>query len=259
MKKIVCLKHGNKYDASFVNILYAMCKKHSTVPFEMVCITEKSEGLDPAIKIYQCPDWGVHGERKAWWYKVFMFSPEFQNYCGDEFIFFDLDVVIFGNIDKLWDFKPKEFVVINDFNRCRINPWHVRNSSVMKFNVNCENQLWKKFNENKNNVINRMHGDQDYVTRELPHSNMWPRDWIMSYKWEMGVHVRKDSFPGRHNIIEGRTEKTTTMNIRNGKKVWETTYSKPKITSETCVAVFHGRPFPDECMEDPLVADNWRL
>jgi hypothetical protein len=49
------------------------------------------------------------------------------------------------------------------------------------------------------------------------------------------------------------------MNIKDGKKVWETTYSKPKITSETCVAVFHGRPLPDECMEDPLVADNWRL
>jgi hypothetical protein len=75
----------------------------------------------------------------------------------------------------------------------------------------------------------------------------------------MGVHVRKKEFPGRHNIIEGRTEKITTMRITNGIKTWETIYTKPKITTETCVAVFHGRPLPNECMEDPLVADNWRI
>ena len=133
MKKFVCLKHGNKYDGKYVNILYSMAKKHSTVPFEFVCITERPHGLDPAIKVYPCPDWGVAGERKGWWYKVMLFQPQFQEAMGDEFIFFDLDVVIFNNIDKLWEHKPNEFVVIQDFNRCRIKNWHVRNSSVMKF------------------------------------------------------------------------------------------------------------------------------
>ena len=91
MRKYVCLKHGNKYNGEYVNKLYRMCKKHTTMPFEFVCITEKSDGLDPNIQIYPCPDWGVAGERKSWWYKVMLFEPKFQEAMGDEFIFFDLD------------------------------------------------------------------------------------------------------------------------------------------------------------------------
>ena len=74
MKKFVCLKHGNKYPGKYVNILYQMVKRHSTLPFEFVCITENPNDLDPAIKTYQCPDWGVAGERKGWWYKVMLLS-----------------------------------------------------------------------------------------------------------------------------------------------------------------------------------------
>ena len=259
MKKFVCLKHGNKYPGKYVNILYSMVKRQSTVPFEFVCITENPNDLDPAIKTYPCPDWGVAGERKGWWYKVMLFQPQFQEAMGDEFIFFDLDVVIFHNIDKLWDYKPNEFVVIQDFNRCRIKNWQVRNSSVMKFHVGCENQVWEEFNKNKMAVINRMHGDQDWVTKMLPQSNMWPRDWIMSYKWEMGVHVRKPEFGQRHHIIDGRTIVENTLVIKDGVKQNVTTYKKPPTTEETCIAVFHGRPNPEQCIEDPLVADNWRL
>jgi len=259
MKKIVCLKHGNKYDSRYVNILHAMCKKHSTIPFEMVCITDNPAGLNDDIKVYKCPDWGIAGDRKAWWYKVFLFSPKFQQWCGDEFIFFDLDVVIFNNIDKLWSHHPNTFVVIHDFNRCRMKNWKVRNSSVMKFGVNCENQLWEKFNQNHAAQINRMQGDQDYVTKELPESKMWPADWVMSYKWEMGVHVRKPEFGQRAHIIEGRTEIVKSLTVQDGKKIWTTEYKKPKITEHTCVAVFHGRPNPEQCLDDPLVAENWRL
>ena len=68
----------------------------------------------------------------------------------------------------------------------------------MKFGVNCENQLWEKFNQNHAAQINKMQGDQDYVTKELPESKMWPADWVMSYKWEMGVHVRKPEFGGQN-------------------------------------------------------------
>ena len=60
-----------------------MVKRHSTVPFEFVCITENPNDLDPAIKTYQCPDWGVAGERKGWWYKVMLFQPQFQEAMGD--------------------------------------------------------------------------------------------------------------------------------------------------------------------------------
>ena len=37
---IVCLKHGAKYSADYVNRLYNMTKRHCTVPFTFVCFTD---------------------------------------------------------------------------------------------------------------------------------------------------------------------------------------------------------------------------
>ena len=67
----------------------------------------------------------------------------------------------------------------------------------------------------------------------------------------MGVHVRKPEFGQRHHIIDNRTIVENTLVIKNGVKQNVTTYKKPSITEETCVAVFHGRPNPEQCMEDP--------
>ena len=194
---------------------------------------------------------------KTWWNKVHMFRDDIG--LEGRIVFMDLDVVIINNIDHLWDFEGDAFVIIQDFNRCRIKNWKVRNSSVMKFYPGCENQVWHEFDKHKMDVINRMHGDQDWVTKMLPNSNMWPRDWIMSYKWEMGVHVRKPEFGQRHHIIDGRTIVENTLVIKDGVKQNVTTYKKPPTTEETCVAVFHGRPNPEQCTEDPLVGDNWKL
>lgn len=51
-KTIVCLKWGNTlYSPEWVNRLYRGVKRHLTPPFNFVCFTDETAGLDPGILI----------------------------------------------------------------------------------------------------------------------------------------------------------------------------------------------------------------
>mgnify|MGYP003317018558 CR=1 FL=1 len=66
MNHIVCVKWGGKYVSKYANVLYSMCKRHITVPYEFHCITENPKGLDSHIKTIELPNdpW-----IKTWWSK----------------------------------------------------------------------------------------------------------------------------------------------------------------------------------------------
>ena len=64
MNHVVCVKWGNKYIPQYVNVLYNMVKRHTTVPYEFHCITDDPKGLDPHIDIIKLPQ---HPWIKTWW------------------------------------------------------------------------------------------------------------------------------------------------------------------------------------------------
>ena len=120
-KNIVCVKWGPKYIPQYVNILKNMCKRNSTVDYKFSCITDNPEGLDSDINIIHFPK--DNPAIKSWWSKLYMFARELP--LDGTILYFDLDVVIFRNIDYLWTFEPGKFCIIQDFNRCRVKDWHV--------------------------------------------------------------------------------------------------------------------------------------
>ena len=109
MNHIVCVKWGNKYISQYVNVLYNMCKRNTTMPFEFHCITDDPKGLDPHIKVIKLPNdpW-----IKTWWSKLWMFGPEFP--LKGNVLFFDLDVIVFNNIDVLFTHNPDKFMIIRE-------------------------------------------------------------------------------------------------------------------------------------------------
>ena len=127
MNHVVCVKWGNKYISKYANVLYQMVKRNTTVPYEFHCITEDTNQLDSHINVIDLPNNPII---KTWWSKLWMFSPEFP--LKGNVLFFDLDVVVFNNIDRLFTYDPDKFMIIRDFNRCRVPKWNLSNSSVMK-------------------------------------------------------------------------------------------------------------------------------
>jgi hypothetical protein len=232
MNYVVCLKHGKKYGSEYVNRLYNMCKRHLTVPFEFVCFTESNFRLLPEIKVYPLPD--TKG-MKGWWYKPMFFDKNLP--VKGTILYFDLDVVIFENIDKLFTYEPGKFCIIRDFNRHVRPEWDKMNSSVFRLETGQHSHVYDNFVYDPKQAL-RLHGDQDWIYLQTikKEFSYWPDDWIRSYKWEM----------------RGKPP----MEFKNGKRNFKT-IGEPIIEKDNCIAVFHGDPNPSEC-KDPWVIDNWK-
>lgn len=230
---IVCLKHGSKYDAQYVNTLYNMVQRNCTIEHEFVCFTEQTQGLDKNIITRPLPN---IPRASGWWYKPMFFAPDFE--LKGTLLFFDLDVIIFRNIDNLFTYAPGKFCILRDFNRSIRTNWQKFNSSVFRLESGSVPIVYNDFIKDPQSAIRRFHGDQDWIfDRVRTGFEYWPNEWIQSYKWEMR---------GRPAMVRGS----------DGKRNFSAP-GQPKILDHTSVAVFHGEPNPHDCI-DPWCKENWQ-
>jgi len=231
---VLCLKHGQKYDAKYVNKLYNMVSKNCTLDYEFVCLTDDPGGLIKDIRTIELPKYLT-----GWWCKPYMFNADLP--LGDTVLYIDLDVVISGSIDKLFTYSPGHWCTVRDFTRAMRPNWHKYNSSVIRFNKGQLGFLWQEFNNDHIAIQKQYFGDQDFLyaaTHKNQAPMLYPDSWILSWKWE--VRKNREFAPG------GRKGKKKLKLIEN---------VTPRV--ECCVCVFHGDPNPELC-EDPWVVDNWK-
>jgi len=231
---LLCLKHGTKYSAEYVNRLYNMCSRNCTLDFDFVCITDDPKGIDKNVRTVPTPP-GLAG----WWCKPYIFSQDIP--VTGTILYMDLDVVVASNIDKLFTYSPGQWCTVRDFTRAMRPKWHKYNSSVVRFEAGSLDFVWQEFKKDPVAIQRKFFGDQDYlydITHRTRPALLYPDSWIQSWKWE----VRKDKqfAPGGR---KGTRKLKTIENV------------KPRI--ECCVCVFHGDPNPELC-EDPWVVNNWR-
>lgn len=228
----MCLKHGDKYSSQYVNVLYNMVKRHTTVPHKFVCFTEDTNGIDPNVECLPLPDMKV---TKGWWFKPLFFNPDLLP--EGTRLFLDLDLVIFNNIDNLFTYEPGKFCIIRDFNRFQQPNWNRMNSSVFRLDYKDQAHVYKEFVRDPVQHIRRFHGDQDFIFSQVKNNfAFWPDEWIQSYKWEMRGKPPMTRLPTGRNFVEP---------------------GEPKILPNTSVAVFHGDPNPHNCI-DEWPKQHWR-
>lgn len=231
---VLCLKHGTKYSSDYVNTLYSMVKRHCTLDFEMVCLTDDRRGIDSNITILPLPK-----ELSGWWCKPYMFSNDLG--LDGTILYLDLDVVIANNIDKLFTYNTKTWSTIRDFTKVMRPNWNRYNSSAIKFKSGSLHYLWEEFNSNKEFIQRKFFGDQDWLwdrTYKNNPADCFPDEWILSWKWQ--VRKSKDL---NYKMPKGSRSLKIIENV-----------TPPR---DCCVTVFHGDPNPENC-QDPWVVDNWR-
>jgi hypothetical protein len=231
MITVLCVRFGSRYSRDYVERLRNMVSRHLTVPYEFVCLTDDSTPIDGVRIIYQ-PNAGY---AKGWWHKIHMFDPSLP--VSGRILYFDLDIVLINNIDKLISNLDNNFYGILDFTRSVQPHRQSLNSSVMSWIHGNHCNIWHDFHTFYKSAI-RLHGDQDWIwhlcKREI---KFWPIEFIQSYKWE----------------IRGRQDLTMAYGKRNFKFV----KTDIEIDPNCSVLVFHGDPKPD-AIEDPIIVDNWR-
>ena len=231
---VLCLKHGTKYSADYVNKLYNMVMRNCTLDVEFVCLTEDSASINENIKILPLPK-GLAG----WWCKPYVFSNDLP--LKGTILYMDLDVVISANIDKLFTYSPGHWCTIRDFTRVQRSNWQRYNSSIVRFESGSLDFVWDTYSQDPRKIQKQFFGDQDYlydVTFKKKRAMLYPDSWIQSWKWE--VRKSREWAPG---------------GVKGTRKFkYKEDVDPPK---ECCICVFHGDPNPHRC-DDKWVVDNWK-
>jgi len=170
---VFCVYWGNKYDVSYVYALKEMVNKYLTVPHTFKCITtEKIEGINTMLPYV--PYYG-------WWQKIGLFSPRVAT---EPSIYFDLDVIITGNIDYLADYTSTFSAPAN---------WAASGHGGIQSSVMCWPGNWN-YPYEKFNYLNdkkKYWGDQEYLT-ELLGNNWNAIPHVGSYKYHCKNEIKKD-------------------------------------------------------------------
>ena len=205
-----CVCYGKKYSVEYVQKLYNMVQRNTTLEHNFFIFTDNIEmEIDGHVNIRTFPE-----TLNGWWNKMQLFRPDTLD--GDT-LYMDLDVVITGNIDCFFNYEPEaDFIGMNDFNP----DTKIFNSSVFKFKPEAmKSKLWQPFTNDRIKWL-RFSGDQNVISDLIighPGTKSFPDSWTQSYKWydRKGQRYHKGKWTFEHN-------------------------------GESLVTVFHGEPNPHQ-------------
>ena len=229
-----CVIHGIAYPWTYVERLHSMLSRHITPGIRLHVYTEADRPVpEPMIK-HALDPWSIASPKKSWWYKMQLFNP--AHHSGS-LLYFDLDTVIVGNIDWIWQQPTTYFWAIRDF-KYLWRPNHTGiNSSVMWWNTQQYQNIWDTFTQQDLTTTMRKYpGDQDYISAVIPENQrrFFDTNRVQSWRWQCldgGYNFRKR----RHQAPDTGTQ----------------------LTDSTSIIVFHGNPKPEN-VADPVVLQHWQ-
>lgn len=211
---IVCLKAGPKYGPEYVNRLWAGVATFLQLPYRFVCLTENRVGLREEIETLPLELGGLIG----WWHKIALFKPP-GGLENSRLVFLDLDTVIVGNINFLFDYQGP-FAILRDF--YRPNGY---GSAVMSIAPGYGRGIWERFVEHPKLWMAEYPGDQDWIRKCVEDADLWQELYpgkIVSYK----VHCEKGvSNDARIVCFHGEPKPADLRSENPIRRIWEDTCS----------------------------------
>jgi len=173
--KVICVyKTGGDFSRDYVTKLKVAVKKNTIKSHEFICLTD-----DPEVRSI-CKVIPLKNNFPGWWSKIELFRPDLPD---DNYLFFDLDTVVFRNIDDmiaLADNAPG-FLMLTGFNK-RL-PDHPA-SGIMMGRFPKLSYIYDEFRKDPGAIIYSlrnekvgMNGDQGWIIRKVG----WEVDRIQNY------------------------------------------------------------------------------
>lgn len=229
-----CVIHGDAYSWTYVEKLYSMLSRHIEPGIRLHVYTEADRPVPAPMIKHALKDWGIAGYKKSWWYKMQLFNPE--HHAGP-LLYFDLDVVITGNLKWIWENPPVYFGAIRDFKHLWQPTFNGINSSVMWWDTVKYAYIWENFKqENLSQIMQKYRGDQDYITNavSLQERKFFDLTRVQSWRWQC--------LDGGYNF---------------SKKQHFAKNTGTQLLPSTSIMVFHGAPKPAD-IQDPVVQQHWQ-
>ena len=235
---IICMKWGDKYDASYVNKLYNMVSRNLIREFRFICLTDNNSGLLSSIESYEIPKLNLpEGIPERGWTKLVTFSKNILDIKG-QCLFLDLDLIIVDNIDQFFDLHG-DFFIIKDF----VRKDTTGNSSVYRFEMGKFSDVLDNFEKDFERIRTKYRNEQEYLSDYMKNNHSleyWPVEWCQSFKKNC---------------------------VQKGLKQF---FLTPHLPKKAKIIIFHGKPNPPEAIEGksgkwyrrvlptPWVAEHWR-
>lgn len=229
VQTIICMKWGTRYGAQYVNRLYAAIQRQTSRPTRLVCFTDDVNGIDEGVQCEPIPDINLPDMViNTPWRKLAMWKSPMPLHGGDDLsgdvLFLDLDLVITGNLDALFDFEPGRYCVIENWTQKGKN---CGNTSVFRFPVGKYSHIFDRVHVDPISVLSRYRIEQLYISREIEDMVFWPQKWCVSFK-----HSLMPRWP---------------LNF----------FTAPKLPPDTRVVAFTGKPDQDEALVGKWPVKHW--
>ena len=228
------MKWGRKYGPEFVNALFEGVRLRLAPPYRFICLTDDPTGLNAAVEVGPLPDIPLdpafpdRGRADETYRKIGVFRRGLAGLQGT-ILFLDIDVVVCGGLDRLFEYEPGRFCIIRDWLEQRRTPFrrlfdrnfhpHAdSNSSVFRFEMPKHGYVYDHLLANQAWVDASFRLEQQYLGAAVGDRAFWPAEWVVSFK-RTCVPV----FPLNHFVA-------------------------PREPRGASVIAFHGRPNPDEAL-----------
>ena len=212
----ICIKFGTKYSSDYVNKLFRGIKRNTSKEFIFTCFTDNRDGIQPEIQCEELPL-----KRNDWFAKIGLYNKELYNE-NDQIFYFDLDTVITGNLDEIFEYSGN-FIILRDFYR-RTG----YGSGLMAWRPDAVHHMFTNYRGQK-----CPHGDQGWCEQQYKGADIWQEKYpekVISYK----VHIKNK---GRNR--PGWTQHSGALNTAS-------------------IVCFHGRPLPHQVTNEDWMQENWK-
>jgi len=133
-------REREEYTAKHINVFANMVDRNINIPYEIVCITDDSTGIDGGIRTV--PIWDDLIEYQMCYRRLKVFSEEMADLIGPKFISMDIDCIIVNDITSIVDFE-EDFKI-----------WQPRKTktpycgSMFGMKAGAKSRIWDEFNRN---------------------------------------------------------------------------------------------------------------
>ena len=219
MQNIVCMKWGSRYGAEFVNKLYSSIQRHTKRKTKFYCFTDDESDINNNVICRPLPDIKLPKAISfSPWRKMSLWQHPLSDLKGDV-LFLDLDLVITGDLDRFFDYKPGNYCVIENWTQLGQN---IGNTSCFRFPIGKYVSIFEKFQKNPELYWKKYHIEQIYLSAQIKDQIFWPTEWCQSFK---------------HNLLP----------------IWPLRIWKPaNLPQDTSIVAFTGKPDPDD-----VVSGHW--
>jgi hypothetical protein len=195
---VLCMKWGNAFDASYVNVLYNAVRANLSGAFRFVCLTDDHRGLVDGIEALPLPDVGLAPQEwftPGVWPKLGLFLADLHGLQGRA-LFIDLDMMILGDLEPF--FLQPGGVVAQDMGEAwrkvpRPGPSEV-GTCIFAFDIGGQPQIAESFMAEKSFVMKTFINEQDYVGHKGHDVRLWPKGWVVSFKRHVARRGCRDLF-----------------------------------------------------------------